>query len=135
MPQSRPPSPRCTEKERFYRALFEEADARGLPLAQLAVEKDLRVGTLSWWKSEIRRRDALRRGQRVKRRNRRSEEAIEFVPIELVPDEDRGLASAPASSEQWSFEVALPGGATVRIPGEFEESALTRVVRAVRAAC
>jgi hypothetical protein len=133
MPKDRPPSPRLTEKERHYRELFEEAETRGASLAQLAVEEDVSVGTLSWWRSEIRRREALRRGQEAKRRNRRGEEAIEFVPVEVSPE-----GSEPASSpttERWTFEVALPGGATVRVPGEFCDAALTRVVRAVRAAC
>ena len=134
MPEKRPPSPRLTEKERFYLALFEEADARSVPLVQIAVEKDISPGTLSWWKSEIRRREALRRGVRVKRKNRRTEESIEFVPIELAPEEEN--SAIPASVPKgWCFEVALPGGATVRILGEFEEVSLTRVVRAVRAAC
>jgi len=134
MPKDRPPSPRCTEKERFYRSLFEAADARGLSRAQLAVEKDICAGTLSWWRSEIRRRDALRRGQQVKRKNRRTEETIEFVPVEVLSDEE-AVVAASVPSEPRILEVALPGGATVRVPGEFDEAALTRVLRAVRAAC
>ena len=134
MPAKRPPSPRCTEKERIYRAIFEEAEERGVPLAQIAVEMDISPGTLSWWKSEIRRREALRHGVRVKRKNRRAEESIDFVPIELATEVEKS-AAAISAPEGWCFEVALPGGATVRIPGEFEEAALARVVRAVRGAC
>ena len=99
MPKSRPPSPRLTEKEREYRALFEEAEERGASLAQLAVEKDISVGTISWWRSEIRRP----------------------VPSPVGPGS--------------GFEVALPGGAVVRVPDAFEEASLVRVLRAVRAAC
>jgi hypothetical protein len=133
MPNDRPPSPRLTEKERHYRALFEEAEGRGVSLAQLAVERDVAVGTLSWWRSEIRRRDALRRGLRVKRKNRRAEESIEFVPVEVAPS---GLEPAPSPVGPGSgFEVALPGGAVVRVPDAFEEASLVRVLRAVRAAC
>jgi hypothetical protein len=134
MPKTRPPSPRCTEKERFYRSLFEEADARGLSRAELAVQADVSPGTLSWWRSEIRRREALRRGQRVTRKNSRAEEAVEFVSIGVAGEEDPDPALAP-TADRWTFEIALPGGATVRVPGAFEETALTRVVRAVSAAC
>ena len=132
--QQRPPSPRLTDKERFYVAVLEEAEERGVPLAQLAVERDVSPGTLSWWKGEIRRREALRRGVRVKLKNRRAEETIEFVPIELPLEEER-LPAPAAVPEGCCFEVALPGGATVRVPDEFEDAVLTRVIRAVRAAC
>jgi hypothetical protein len=134
MSRKRPPSPRCTEKERIYRALFEEAEERGLSLPQLAVERDIAVGTLSWWRSEIRRRDALRRGVEVKGRNHRAEERIEFVSVEVAPDDEGEPAPVP-SPGPWLFEVELSGGATVRVPPDFEEDSLTRVVRAVRAAC
>ena len=134
MSAKRPPVPRLTEKERFYRTIFEEAEERGIPLAQIAVEKDIATGTLSWWKCEIRRREALRRGVRVKRKNSRAEESIEFVPIELPLEEER-LPAPAAVPEGCCFEVALPGGATVRVPDEFEDAVLTRVIRAVRAAC
>ncbi len=93
MTQKRPPSPRLTEKERSYRAIFEEAGARGVPPAQIAVEKDIAAVPLSWWKGEIRRRQALRRGVQVKRKNLRPEESVELVPDELASEEDR--ASAP----------------------------------------
>ena len=133
MPKDRPPSPRLTEKEGYYRELFEEAEGRGVSRAQLAVEKDVSVGTLSWWKSEIRRTDALRRGQRVKARNRRSEETIEFVPVDVSHELDES-APAPVAAG-WTFEVALPDGVAVRVPDAFEEASLVRVLRAVRAAC
>lgn len=134
MSDARPPCPRLTEKERFYRAILEEATERGLPLAQLSVEKNIPTGTLSWWRVEIRRREALRRGRELKGRNSRAEERIDFVPIELVDQHEEEVPSLPAV-EGWSFEVALPGGATVRVPHDFEEVALTRAIRAVRAAC
>ena len=134
MPSDRPPSPRCTEKERFYRGILEDAEGRGIPLAQVAVERDIPAGTLSWWRGEIRRREALRRGVTVKGRNSRAEGRIDFVPVEtgaardVPPAEDR-----PASGPD--FEVLLPGGAVVRVPADFREASLTRLVRAVSAAC
>ena len=128
MPTSRPPCPRLTEKERFYRELFEDAERRGVSRAQLAVEAGISAGTLSWWKSEIRRRGALRRGVKVKARNSRSEETVEFVPVEVA------VNAAPAADPH-DFEVLLPGGAVVRVPEVFDESSLTRLVRAVNAAC
>jgi hypothetical protein len=134
MPKRRPACPRQTEKERMYRAAFNEAEERGLSLAHLAVELDISAGTLSWWKSEIRRRDALRRGIKVKGKNSRTEESIEFVPVEVLPD----VEPTPAVSTRAApgvFEVALPGGATVRVPEAFEPAALTRLIVAVNAAC
>jgi len=134
MPTTRPPCPRLTEKERFYRELFEDAEHRGISLAQLAVEKDLAVGTLSWWRSEIRRREALRRGVKVKGTNSRSEESIDFVPVEVATAPETPTESA-SRGEARDFEVLLPGGAVVRVPEDFAPDCLTRLVRAVNAAC
>ena len=134
MPTTRPPCPRLTERERFYRELFEDAEHRGISLAQLSVEKDLAVGTLSWWKSEIRRREALRRGVTVKGTNSCSEESIDFVPVEVATAAE-AATSPEACDGVPDFEVLLPGGAVVRVPEVFEEVSLTRLVRAVNAAC
>jgi hypothetical protein len=134
MPKDRPPSPRCTEKERFYLALFEDAEDRGVPLAQIAVENDISPGTLSWWKSEIRRRAALRRGHRLKGKNSRAEEHVQFIPIKVVPDEETLPAPVP-TLERRCIEIFLPGGAMVHVPDDFDEAVLTRVARAISNAC
>ena len=34
-------NPRLIEKERYYRSILEEAEERGIPMAQLAVEKNV----------------------------------------------------------------------------------------------
>ena len=134
MSKRRPPSPHCTEKERMYRAAFKQAEDRGRSLAQLSVDLDVSAGTLSWWKSELRRRDALRRGVKLKGKNPRAEQSMEFVPVTVKQDAEVTPA-LPAAGEQCVFEVVLPGGATVRVPPAFEEAALTRLIQAVRAAC
>ena len=103
-------------------------------LAQIAVENDISPGTLSWWKSEIRRREALRRGRRLKGRNSRAEEHVQFIPIEIVPDEEALPAPVPAT-ERRCIEIVLPGGAMVHVPDDFDEAVLTRIARALSNAC
>lgn len=134
MPKRRPPSPHLTDKERMYRAAFEDAEERAITRAQLSVELDISVGTLSWWKSEIRRRDALRRGVVVKREKQSSEESMEFVPV-TVKDTAEVAPPAQPAGDHGFFEVALPGGAVVRVPEAFTAPALTRLIQAVNAAC
>lgn len=131
MSDQRPKCPRLTEKERFYRGVLEDAEEHGIPLAQLAEEHDVAPATLSWWKSEIRRREALRRGKRVKPKRVPREEPIDFVAVEL-PEDDLAMGAPEMAS---AFEVLLPDGVLVRIPGQFEEETVVSLLRAVRSAC
>ena len=70
----------------------------------------------------------------MKGTNSRSEESIDFVPVEVATATED--PSVPASrGGVRDFEVLLPGGAVVRVPEDFEADSLTRLVRAVNAAC
>lgn len=130
MPErQRKPAPRLTEKERSYRALFEEQAASGRSLAEFAAERGLAAGTLSWWKAEIRRREAVRRGRPAPRRTRKPRRTPKLVPVSVSGD--TGLSPRVAGQ----FEVSLPGGAAVRVPFDFDRASFERLVAVLEAAC
>ena len=121
-------APRLTEKERAYRALAAEQAESGLSVAEFAHSRDIPVGTFGWWKSEIRRRDALR--AEGESEARADEEVVPFVPVRIVSEE---VVAVPRPASR--FEVVLPWGTKVRIPGGADEASVARVLRAVVASC
>ncbi len=114
---SRSPAPEVTEKERMYIALFEEQALRGLTVPALASESGIPSGTLSWWKKEIRRREA----------RRSSAPPIEFLPVTV--------RDTPPSSATSRFEVLLPNGVRLLVPTVFDEGELHRLVVTLASAC
>lgn len=122
-------APRRTEREQYYRKLFEEHAESGLSLVRFAAEKNLVAGTVSWWKKELRRRDALRAGRELPPpKPRKRSASTKLVPVCVT---DRG--APPASSGV--YEVALPGGAAIRVPYDFETDSFRRLVMVLGSAC
>jgi hypothetical protein len=126
--RERKPAPRLTEKEQRYRDLLEEHGASGKTLVEFAAEKGLSLSTLSWWKGEIRRREAIRHGRPVPRRRRYRRRPPQLVPVTVAGAE---APSLPAGH----FEVSLPGGAAVRVPFHFDAESFKRLVSVLREAC
>jgi hypothetical protein len=122
-------APRSTEREQYYRELFKEHAESGLPLARFAAERGLVGGTVKWWKRELRRRDALREGREIPLPKPREQSAVTtLVPVSLT---DRGVPAASSGL----YEVALPGGAAVRVPYDFDTDSFRRLVTVLGSAC
>lgn len=125
-------APKRTEKEARYRELIAEQQGSGLSVAGFSRARGLNEGTFAWWRSEIRRRDTLRRESRAARRN--SDGPVPFAPVIIVPDgSPRPADGSPA--DPLRFEVVLPSGVEVRIPASADEAMIAKFLRAAAAAC
>ena len=113
---SHPCPPAVTEKEEMYAALFAEQARRGMSQEGISRRTGIRLSTLSWWRKEIRRREALR-----------SSMAMEFVPVTI------GDPDAPPNSI--GFEVLLPNGVRLHVPTVFDKDALHGLVSTLASAC
>ena len=102
-----------TPRELEIRALVREHDRRGVSWASLAEREGMALGTLSWWRSEIRRRD----------RERTRLEVDRFVEVDVA------ASGIPVSMP--SFELALPDGRVLRIPAGFDLEDLRRLLTAL----
>ncbi len=109
-----------SEREAFYRAVLAERERSGKTYGRIAVERGIPVGTLTWWRGELRRRDARRQGEGT-------EPGIRFVPVDLTPAAER-----PAPPD---FAVTLPCGTVVRVPAGFDAEALAKLLRVLSATC
>jgi hypothetical protein len=118
---SDPQIPSCpvTKRERFWSALIEERAESGQTLRAFAEAKGVVASTLAWWGSEIKRRNARRAVL-----DRSESGAIPLVPVTIQE-----------SRVETVYEVALPGGAAVRVPADFDDDSLRRLVTVLEATC
>jgi hypothetical protein len=116
------PSPPVTKRERFWSALIEQRAESGRSLREFAAAKGVVASTLAWWGSEIKRREARRAGQEAPAQPKPK-------PIPLVPVTVTEIQMDPI------FEVALPGGAAVRVPSDFDADSLKRLITVLEETC
>lgn len=91
----------------------------GLTAKEFASEFNVNAGTLSYWKYKLRRQAASPESEAQRK---------ELIPpgfLRVLPVEAKAAAPAPA------FEVVLSGRTVVRVPNDFDEAALIRLVRAL----
>ncbi len=98
------------EAEKKWRAHVEAWASSGLSVRAFALREGLNVGSLSAWRRRL---------------QSAGEEAPSFIPVVL---------GASASRRPEALELVVGEGPVLRIPAEFDEATLARVVRALGAA-
>lgn len=94
----------------------------GLTAKEFAAELNVNAGTLSYWKYKLRRESTS--AVRAERPGiRKAESTAGFLRV--VPVQTDHVAPANL------FEVVIGGSTVVRVPNDFEETALIRLVRAL----
>jgi hypothetical protein len=99
------------EVEKKWRARLEALEASGLTARAFAIREGLNVGGLCAWRRKLRGDVAT--------------PATSFTPV-VVRDE------APRRRD--GFELVIADGLALRIPSDFDEATLSRIVRALGAA-
>lgn len=94
----------------------------GLTAAQFAAETGISPSSLSWWKWRL--GSEARKGvhDEVTKRQRRARRVSPLTFVEL-----------PAPALRESLEVVLPSGVRIRVPADFDSTALTRLVEVLGA--
>lgn len=109
---------RAERRERIER-LFAERDREGLTLAELSRRSGIPQGTLAGWATRLRR-------ERLRLEGAVAEKPAPF--LELIAT---GSSSDVSSAAR--YEIVLRGERRVLLERSFEESVLTRLVRALEA--
>lgn len=123
-----------TPREREVRALLAELSASGLSLAEFCTKRGIPRGTLSCWRTVIRRRDAVRAARvgvapaASTGTKAASASPVPFVRVRVRPPRP------PAPAVGTPLEVVLPGGLAVRVPVGFDAATLTDLLRVLEAA-
>jgi hypothetical protein len=121
--------------ERFYRRLLAEAQRSGQSLRVFAAERGVPAGTLSWWRHELKRRDAAAASTVEEKA-----EAPQFVPVRVLEAETvvspaAAQARTTRARSSASYEVVLGKGRVLRLPPDFDGARVAALVRAVEASC
>lgn len=93
-----------------WRGLIAAQEKSGLSVREFATSQGLAPATMYWWRCRLRDRPAV------------------LVPVAVVERDD---SSVRGSTGREPFELAL-GSMTLRIPPDFDEQDLRRIVRALR---
>lgn len=110
-------------REAEYRDLVARHARSGLTVREFAEHEGIAVQTFYWWRSELRRRDRLRAA--------RSSAPSPFVRVTAKsPPPPRVDAGSPVI-----FEVRWPDGLTVRVPHQFDDEELRRLLVALGRPC
>jgi transposase-like protein len=97
--------------ESKWRALIAAQGKSGLSVREFAGLRGLSAATMYWWRSRLRR------------------DRTHLVPVEVV--EGRGV-DCEADRPAVAFELRVDDAMTLRIPVNFDEAELRRLVRALR---
>jgi hypothetical protein len=97
------------EAEKKWRTILESWDASGLSLRAFAIREGLNIGSTCAWKKRLRPDPPT---------------VTSFVPV---------VVSDGASRRTEGFELTLGDRMALRIPSDFDEATLTRLVRALGA--
>lgn len=125
-----------------WASLVAEWEASGLTRGEFCSEQGINPATLTWWKWRLSspRRGSRRVGTSGTRPGRRavalaapSRSEPAFLPVRVIASTTTGAeaASSHGSGAAQGFEVLLAGGRRVRVPHDFEETALQRLVLAL----
>jgi hypothetical protein len=124
--------PRAARRE-FWRRQVDAHRRSGLSRAAFCARRDLRTGTLSFWKWKFAReaRPAPRRGAT---KGRRSTAAPRFIPIQVAAlQAPRRAAPTPAPLDHLEIKITVGPGRGLRVRGQVEPAWVVQVLRGLEA--
>jgi hypothetical protein len=130
--------PGGTLTEAEARALLEEQPRSGLSFTEFARSKGLPMQRLGWWKARLTGKLVDRSVHATSRT--RATTTPHFVPViatsaaSAAPTHRTASTAAVVPAARGVFELALPGALTLRIPHDFHEGSLARILRVLREA-
>lgn len=104
-------------RESFWRKMFVRYEASGLTQEAFCRRHSLSIWSFRWWRGRLKGKGASSGRNGPRPGTPRS--LPPFLPVRVVESARRALGA---------FEVELRGGRTVRVPGEFDPEALSRLL-------
>ncbi len=143
-----------SDRAKYWQRLVAAWEKSGLSQAEFCRRRGIKAVNFAWWKRKLsgatgqgpRRQLNGKTGQGSSRqRSRRSPageagEHAQFVEV-VLPNPGRAArparptTCATASVGAVGYEVVLPGGSLIRLPGDFDPDRVSQLIRAVTSAC
>jgi hypothetical protein len=115
--------------EQRYRAVLEVQAKEGLSREEAASRAGVKPSTLTWWASELARRERERLVGSAS-----SPAAPVLVPVRVHEADAEPVAWTVKSAASTPYEVVLVSGRVLRVPRDFDAVSVQALVRAVEAA-
>jgi hypothetical protein len=113
-----------SERAAYWQRLLGAWEQSGLSQAEFCRRRGLKAVNLAWWKRRLRGSAGTPRAGRQRRM--RSAQRAAFVELTLPSHPGRG---------GFGYELVLPSGACLRLPGDFDPERVARLVQALATAC
>lgn len=121
-----------TERSRYWRRMIAAWETSGLTQAEFCRRRQVSASAFHWWRGELRKRSRRdeESGSPPSRRktNNRKSNAAAFIPVVIKQEEDR-------RTEDSRIELMIPSGHLLRVPRDFHDETLIRLLKAVESAC
>ncbi|UCC32211.1 MAG: hypothetical protein JSU86_07995 [Phycisphaerales bacterium] len=128
-----------TDRAKYWRRMLRAWERSGLSQAEFCRRRGLKAVTLAWWKRQL--NEGVTDGRPVGRRrgpaSRSQGGQAKFVEVAL-PGRALGGGwpdSFPAAVWASGYEIALPDGALIRLPGDFDPDKASQLIGAVASVC
>ncbi len=114
-----------TERAKHWQRVLQEWEGSGLSQAGFCRQRGIQAGTLAWWKRQLRRagivqRSGSRRTAGGQGQRRSAGARAGFVEVRLGEGARIG-----------GYEVVVTHGRVIRVPGDVDPQALSRLITAV----
>lgn len=133
-----------TDRANYWQRMVSTWESSGLTQAEFCGRRGLKSVTFGWWKRRL--RGPIEHGRRGRRgRDRRSRVggkanvdsvAASFMEVALPASAGRpAFGAATTGFVAAGYEVALPCGASIRLPGDFDVDKASHLISAVSRSC
>lgn len=113
-----------TERARYWQSLVHEQEQSGLTQAAFCRQRQINPGTFAWWRRRLRSGAGAEPSRSVRSgRGTSRTDPVRFMEVEVV-----GSASK-------RYEIVLPGGRVLCVPGDFDPAHVARLIEAVESTC
>ncbi len=119
-------------RSEYWRDQSEDWESSGLTQAEFCEERGLSLPAFRWWRWKLKREGSGSASSKAPEEGG----GMRLVPVRIVDPETRSPSplSCSVSGEATStFEVLLESGTCIRVPGDFDADALSRLLRTLGA--
>lgn len=117
-------------RSEYWRDRSEDWESSGQTQADFCAERGLSLPAFRWWRWKLKQEGSGSTRSRV----REEGGGMRLVPVRVVAAKAQSPTSVPCSVPPASaFEVLLESGTCIRVPGDFDAEALSRLLRTLEA--
>lgn len=119
-------------RSEYWRGKSEDWETSGMTQADFCEERDLSLPAFRWWRWKLKKEDRASTSSLAPAEGG----GMRLVPVRVVDPETRSptaLSCSATAQPASSFEVLLESGTCIRVPGDFDAAALSRLLRTLEA--